>query len=147
MGKYVSSFSFKNYRERFEWDVYSRLTGLLETLRSEFQEGNRIEAQAAAEIHKNTIMIPFFNHSTRNRVEAFTSHSTCLSCLFEPPEHALPCGHVLCTTCIRAYGHAKGKTVVEMDGCPLESISTSRYLWRIFLKPPTAGVRILTLDG
>ena len=149
VGGYVSSFSFDDYREKFQDGVYLRLEELLKRLRSKVQEGAEFEAQAAAEIHKEEVLMHFYHHSARGRAEAFISHSTCFCCLFEPPEHALPCGHVLCTPCLRAYGHARGRTVVEIDGCPLESLNRrSRYgFWRVFLKPDAAGIRILTLDG
>ena len=151
----MSRFSFESYRKSFEWDVYSHLQELLETLHSKIQESGELEleAQVAAEIHKDQVMVHFFNHSiskspTAGRVEAFISHSTCFSCLFEPPEHALPCGHVLCTSCLRAYGRARGQYVVEIDGCPLETLVRPRCsYWRVSLKPPAAGIRILTLDG
>lgn len=134
---------------RFQNDVYFRLEELLRRLRSRVQEGGELEAQAAAEVHKEGVLVHFYNHSARGRPEAFVSHSTCLSCLFEPPEHALPCGHILCTLCLKAYGISRGRTVVEIDGCPLESLNRrSRYgFWRVFLKPDAAGIRILTLDG
>ena len=137
-----------SYRERFQYNVYARLQELLNTLRSKVQEGGELEAQAAAEIHKDQVMVHFYNHSAQGRTDVFISHSTCFSCLFEPAEHALPCGHVLCTSCLKAYGHARGRTVVEIDGCPMESLSRAQHgLGRIFLKPAAAGIRILTLDG
>lgn len=124
------------------------LDQLLGTLSVRVEEGDEFEAQAAAQIHKDLVMVPFYDHSAKGRPEAFISHSTCFSCLFEPPEHALPCGHILCTPCLREYGHARGKTVVEITGCPLEPLSRTRYgLWRVFIKPAAAGIRILTLDG
>ena len=149
VGGYVSSFSFESYRNKFQADVYSRFDELLKRLRSRVQEGGELEPQAAAEIHKDDIMVQFYSHSARGRPEAFISHTTCFSCLFGPPEHALSCGHVLCTSCLRAYGHPRGRTVVEIDGCPMEqSTRRSRYgSWRVFLKPDAAGLRILTLDG
>ena len=149
VGGYVSSFSFETYREKFQADVYSRFVDLLKRLRSRVQEGGELEPQAAAEIHKDDVMVQFYSHAARDRPEAFISHTTCFSCLFEPPEHALSCGHVLCTSCLRAYGHPRGRTVVEIEGCPMEqSNRRSRYgSWRVLLKPDAAGLRILTLDG
>ena len=94
-------------------------------------------------------MMQFYSHSARGRPEAFISHTTCFSCLFEPPEHALLCGHVLCTSCLRAYGRSRGGSMVEIEGCPMEkSSSWSTYgTWKVLLKPDAAGLRILTLDG
>ena len=145
MGDYFSNFSFESYQEIFQWDVYSRLTGLLQRLASRVEEGGELESQVAAEIHRDVVMHSFYQHSSQGRSDAFISHSTCFACLFEPPEHPLPCGHILCTSCLRAYGHARGRTVVEIDGCPLEA--SNKGFWRVFLKPSAAGVRILTLDG
>ncbi|KAL9047302.1 MAG: hypothetical protein Q9214_000088 [Letrouitia sp. 1 TL-2023] len=148
VGGYVSRFSFKSYQENFQLDVYSRLDELLKTLRSRVQAGPETEVQAAAKIHKDTVMVHFYDHAARGRADAFISHSTCFSCLFEPPEHALPCGHIICTPCLHAYGRDVGRTMVEIDGCPLEIHSRPRYqVWKVFMKPAAAGIRILTLDG
>ena len=148
VGGYVSDFSFESYRNRFQLDVYWRFQELLGTLRSKFLESGELEAQAATDIHKDQVMVRFYNRSAKGRADLFISHSTCFSCLFEPAEHALPCGHILCTSCLKAYGHPRGRTVVEIDGCPMESLNKPRYgLWRVFLKPAAAGIRVLTLDG
>lgn len=148
VGQYVSHFSFDNYRETFNFDVYSYLTESLKILHEKVHETGEPEAEAAAEIHKNSVMKHFYNHTAKAGAESFISHSTCFSCLFEPPEHALPCGHVLCTSCLRAYGRSKSHCVVEVDGCPLEALSKPRdQVWKVVMKPPDAGIRVLTLDG
>ena len=148
VGGYVSEFSYSNYREIFQNNIYIRLRELLEALhlRSENQEES--EVHAAAEIHKDSVLDHFFKHTARGGARNFISHSTCFSCLFEPPEHALPCGHVLCTPCLMAYGKSQSKTVVEMTHCPMERlISPRHHVWKVVLKPAAAGIRILTLDG
>jgi hypothetical protein len=75
------------------------------------------------------------------------SHATCFCCLMDVPEHPLPCGHVLCTACIKAYGR-QVKSSVHVSCCPLHKESTK---WArptiIKFKPVGAGVRILSLDG
>jgi hypothetical protein len=77
--------------------------------------------------------------------------------LREMPEHPLPCGHVLCTPCVRTYSELdmkregmqqKDKNFIRLDRCPLHL----RYLrftdpWFLKFKPDLAGVRILSLDG
>ena len=57
--------------------------------------------------------------------------------------------HVICTPCLQATGVSKGKTVVEVQSCPLwhERPTTWNRPWQIVFKPISAGVRILTLDG
>ena len=148
VGSYMSQFSFENYRETFEFDVYSQLTESLEILHTRINDSGEYEVDVASEIHKNTVMKHFYNYTAKAGGEAFISHSTCFSCLFEPPEHALPCGHVLCTSCLRAYGRPKGKCVVEIEGCPIESLSNPRDgAFKVVMKPTDAGIRVLTLDG
>ena len=149
VGDYVSQFSFDEYWSVFEWDVYSRLDLLLRDLRSRVGDGAGYnEAHEAAELHKDTVMAHFYRHVTEGNHAAFFSHTVCYSCLFEPPEHPLPCGHILCTSCLQAYGKKRGRNVFEIHECPLESELRSRNQpWKIVLKPPSAGVRILTLDG
>lgn len=75
------------------------------------------------------------------------SHATCFCCLMDVPEHPLPCGHVLCTACIKAFGKQVKSTIV-VPCCPLHFESTR---WAkpavIKFKPAGAGVRILSLDG
>ena len=78
----------------------------------------------------------------------FLSHETCLACLRELPEHALPCGHVLCNPCVLAHGKKISPTAILLQTCPLHYDETSwDPPWQINVKPPNAGVRILCLDG
>ena len=149
VGGYVSRFSFKNNLEEFRNNVYCCLRELLERLHARKQKGEK-EEQAAAEIHRNDVMAYFYRHATGGeRAERYNSHTACFCCLFELPEHALPCGHILCTSCVKAYGYqVPGSTVVEMSDCPIEGSTVRRYQsWKIHLKPNTAGIRILCLDG
>lgn len=75
------------------------------------------------------------------------SHATCFCCLMDVPEHPLPCGHVFCMACIKAYGK-QTKELVSLSCCPLHTASTK---WArpalVRSKPTLAGVRILSLDG
>ncbi|KAF2773221.1 hypothetical protein EJ03DRAFT_323724 [Teratosphaeria nubilosa] len=75
------------------------------------------------------------------------SHSTCFCCLMDVPEHPLPCGHVLCTACIKAYGK-QSKTSVSLPCCPLHREATKWTMPAVVrFKPSGAGVRVLSLDG
>ncbi|WPG99958.1 calcium-independent phospholipase a2-gamma [Acrodontium crateriforme] len=75
------------------------------------------------------------------------SHATCFCCLMDVPEQPLPCGHVFCMACIKAYGK-QTKELISLSCCPLHRASTK---WArpalIRSKPTLAGVRILSLDG
>mgnify|MGYP003663593910 CR=1 FL=1 len=103
------------------------------------------EQAFASEIHSLQTKV-FFDKI--GNVSNFVSHVACFSCLRELPEHPLPCGHVLCTPCVEAYGRRSGKSTILIDSCPLHS-SATRWVtsWEINIKPRYAGVRILSLDG
>jgi hypothetical protein len=152
-GSYVSKRKFEDLREEFASNCYFRLQELLERLDTLRQKRGlrNDEVQAAAEIHRDDVMAWFFRHVSGNgRAAQYNSHSVCLCCLLRPPEHALPCGHVLCTNCVSIYGHARpgSRTEIEIEYCPLEVRSVRTFQpWRVYLKPDAASVRILTLDG
>ena len=78
---------------------------------------------------------------------AIRSHSTCLSCLIETPQCALPCGHVLCETCARACGRQRKLSLV-VDRCPLRCADARWEEPATFsFKSPEAGACALSLDG
>lgn len=78
----------------------------------------------------------------------FRNHSMCLSCLRELPEHPLPCGHILCTSCVQSYGASEDYRMVEVSQCPVcGAESPWSGLCQISFKPALAGVRVLSLDG
>lgn len=82
--------------------------------------------------------------------QRFVSHSTCFCCLRELAEHPLPCGHVLCTPCIKGYGkpHSELSGSYTVATCPLHDFdAVFRVPAEILFKPPLAGVRVLALDG
>ena len=93
----------------------------------------------------------------------YVSHSICLCCLRELPEHPLQCGHVLCTACFQAYAHLEAqkeedagasniiKGDLKLSRCPLHPDHKIAFQFQdpriVRLKPDGAGVRILCLDG
>lgn len=65
------------------------------------------------------------------------------------PEHVLHAGHALCSKCVRVLG-----TPVLNDPywrniakCPFCTLKLEPGPRKISLQPPTAGLRILTMDG
>lgn len=75
------------------------------------------------------------------------SHATCFCCLMDVPEHPLPCGHVLCNACIKAYGK-QARSMVTLTYCPLHrEVSKWSKPAVIRFKPESASVRVLCLDG
>jgi len=147
VGSYDSEFSFENYHEEFRKKVYLRLDYLLKLLSDRLKKGEA-PATAAARIHRDDGLSMFYEEHTKKEARAFQSHSVCFCCLFEPPEHALPCGHVLCTPCVRSHGRPKSKNLFEIHECPLEINTPGRCLSvTLYVKPEAAGLRVLTLDG
>ncbi|KAK8101867.1 hypothetical protein PG999_012241 [Apiospora kogelbergensis] len=107
---------------------------------------DRTELQTASLLHRERLNELYSN--TLGNARDFTSYSACLCCLRELPECVLPCGHILCYSCIQIYGQRTSRTTIEISRCPLhirDVISTPP--WVITTKPPQAGVRILCLDG
>jgi len=147
VGGYQSDFDHREYG--IKW--INKISTRLQELQSRFFElshtlKERSEGSIAAELHKNSIND--FYRSLGNDVTLFISHSTCFSCLRELPEHALPCGHVLCLPCVRDYGMRVSKTTIEVKRCPLHLWDTLwDPPWTVTIKPACAGVRILCLDG
>jgi hypothetical protein len=98
------------------------------------------ETLTAVELHKRNLQaIP---------IDWNTVHSSqlCLYCLFRKPEHSLRCGHALCESCICRFGTKRQQMehLYSVSQCLLCQ-SKSELVLR--LKPPTAGSRLLVLDG
>lgn len=75
------------------------------------------------------------------------SSKSCLSCLMTSPDKVFDCGHSICNACIRRHGtksrtdkHTFDVAFCLLCGC-IQSSSTFRLI------PPTAGIRILCIDG
>ena len=147
-GDFESSFTFDSYRHTFQKDTYQKLKGLRGMVSARINEGGISEEQAAAEIHRECVLPAFFEHASRGDPQLFISHTVCCSCLFEPPEHALPCGHIICTSCLKTYGKLQLNRYVEISECPMEKRERHfRKAWQVYLKPANCGVRVLALDG
>lgn len=151
-GPHESSFTFENSQNSFRNWVYWNLWELLYRLPALITEGAS-ELRAAAVLHREKVLSSFFrrttHHSERNRKrDIWTSHTACFCCLFEQAEHALPCGHVLCQSCVEIYSYSKSHTEIEIRSCPIENKEFRlRSPWLVYLRPKYAGVRVMTLDG
>lgn len=146
-GDYVSSFTFQGSKEKFQNDTYHKLVMLTSRVSAKEALGMGKE-QAAAEVHRELVLPLFFEHASRGDVRTFVSHTVCFGCLIQPPEHALPCGHIICTSCLKTHGRMHLDHYVEISACPMErSEKRFRSSWKVFLKPASCGVRILALDG
>ncbi|KAI5796092.1 acyl transferase/acyl hydrolase/lysophospholipase, partial [Pyronema domesticum] len=96
------------------------------------------ENLTAAEFHIKTLQA--------HRLGYIYSRSTCLCCLSRYPERGLPCGHTICEKCIQIFGQKSNPYghIFRISRCPL--CGDSREV-TAHIKPPTAGVRLLSIDG
>ncbi|KAK4198920.1 putative lysophospholipase-like protein [Triangularia verruculosa] len=158
-GKYQATpgFSFEEYCDVFRDRTYFILENLMLDLaryRNKRENFHVSEAQAAAKIHRDTILTTFFqrvDHPDKRGEGAgpLTSHTVCFCCFLKPAEHPLPCGHMLCEQCIFAYGEVDSNTAtVTLHQCPIEGAEeTWSQPHTIRVKPQSAGIRVMSLDG
>lgn len=77
------------------------------------------------------------------------SNTVCLCCHLRKPEHPMDCGHAMCQTCVRTFGRIVTTGIAPTDSWRLPScpICGTRLIMPIRIKPPTAGIRVLSVDG
>lgn len=145
-GNYQSSFQPQHFKQ--EW--LATIRDHLQDIEARFDDQSHrcshlSNADIASEMHLQEINRFYYSIGGAG---GFLSHEACLACLRELPEHALPCGHVLCNPCALAYGKKIAPTAILLERCPLHHRETFwEPPWQISVKPPQAGVRILCLDG
>lgn len=149
-GDYEAAFD-SSFMPRWKAQLRSAIEGLHRDFSYELEQASQVEdtnaipeERIALDLH-----IEYLNQffESVGPAASICSHATCFCCLMDVPEHPLPCGHVLCTACIKAYGRTS-KASVFMPCCPLHREATK---WArsalIKFKPTGAGVRVLSLDG
>lgn len=82
--------------------------------------------------------------SLKGDMAFYMSNRTCMYCLRRAPEQALTCGHSACPSCVSIFG-------AELQGrhsrMSLRCLYDDGGLLTVDLKPKTAGVRLLGIDG
>ncbi|KAI9762170.1 MAG: hypothetical protein M1840_001465 [Geoglossum simile] len=83
----------------------------------------------------------------QNRWPLIHNSATCLVCLQRKPEYGLPCRHSVCENCIRIFGSRNDEHACSflVYSCFLCGFKTPGLTVKV--KPPTAGVRVLSIDG
>ena len=96
-------------------------------------------SQTSAELHRSNAA-----HQMKHCAQ-LKSNETCICCVRRNPEHVFTCGHALCDVCVEIYGNAVlgQEYCYDLPTCIL--CEAGRLTAKI--KPPTAGVRILSIDG
>lgn len=122
---------------------FVRIEASAQEARTEAGSQSRTREKVAYELHRQHLMGFFENFE-----DHIPGRYTCYGCLMEVPQHPLPCGHMLCTSCVRMLGRPTDKNTVTVDFCPFDSKSVRKVNpCSIRFKPDFAGIRILSLDG
>ncbi|KAI1360297.1 hypothetical protein F5Y08DRAFT_331673 [Xylaria arbuscula] len=146
-GDYQSSFNAAAFQPHWEHLLRASLIQVQSAsfrLAREFPD--RSELENAALLHQEQLNELYSNNL--GWAMNFISYTSCLCCLRELPECALPCGHVLCLSCIEIYGYRTSRTTIEISRCPIHVRDLiASPPWVIVTKPRFAGARTLCLDG
>jgi len=146
-GDYESTFNAATFQPVWEHLIRASLVQVQSaSFRLAHEFPDRSELQIAALLHQERLNELYSNNlgSALN----FISYSSCLCCLRELPECALPCGHVLCLPCVETYGVRTSRTTIEISRCPIHVRDViASPPWVIMTKPRYAGARTLCLDG
>jgi len=112
------------------------------------QHLEEMEAPYNAHVHSKML------RSVGNWLLQISTHRSCLSCLSDNPEHILSCHHVLCNKCAYEFTLASvgtvaiGSNYLKINSCPFGcSRKKGEWPWSVSVKPSSAGVRVLSLDG
>ena len=81
-----------------------------------------------------------------------SSNRTCFTCLSQCPVFILPCEqvqHTICEDCAMrfSYSTSRSQSTLFLQRCPLGCQFKNGKPWQSRVKPPSAGVRLLSLDG
>jgi hypothetical protein len=62
------------------------------------------------------------------------------------PDKVLNCGHAICEVCLKVHGskESEGGYAFRIDACPICGDLANKSFTLI---PPTAGIRLLSMDG
>ncbi|PTB65192.1 hypothetical protein BBK36DRAFT_1122202, partial [Trichoderma citrinoviride] len=133
-----------HYPHSFEaW--FTEIHENIEYLEKRFSQGDKEEGRFIPKMHRDIMEDFYTKHLSASR---FRSHLTCVCCVGKIPEHALPCGHIICKACIQCFGDRKGQGLFTLYNCPLHPATCHwRSPLQIEYKPEEAGVRVLCLDG
>lgn len=112
------------------------------------QHLEQMETPYNAHVHSKMLQ------SVGNWLLQISTHRSCLSCLSDNPEHILSCNHVLCHKCAYEFTLASvgteaiGSNFLKINYCPFGCPGrTGEWPWSVSVKPSSAGVRVLSLDG
>jgi hypothetical protein len=146
-GEYTSSFNPDNFGDRWVQVLAEDVKKLNnKLLQLNLQPARNSSEKANVLLLHQQNLDDFYRHLRVG--EHYHLLATCICCLTEVPQHLLPCGHVLCTSCVKDFGHRRDEYCISIERCPLHpDDADGSFDWQVRFKPNFAGVRILSLDG
>ncbi|KAL2857609.1 hypothetical protein BJX68DRAFT_263171 [Aspergillus pseudodeflectus] len=144
-GEFIASGGYQTeYEEQHSSEFKDSVVKLSKPLIKSLNDPNSEVCKAVVDSHLAAL------YKEREFWKRTFSNKICLSCLAEPPDFSLNCGHAICSSCVKVFGHQQRQdTVYHLGFCPLcsDGSQTELPFARIQLKPDSAGVRILAIDG
>lgn len=159
VGKFTSAFSADQEMEagKFLGAVQKELSRLVSALKERTNVTSLdLEEEEAYSLHRDFILQQYTslwgscnNMGGSDELSTVASHTTCFACLTQVPIHTLPCGHIICDRCLFSQSDGSKRFCREVKSCPLCCNADKPWStpWTTTVKPPTAGLRILSLDG
>lgn len=149
-GEFYSSFGLDPETEKqyFLGLICSRLDKLIQSLAKPLiRPEPDAEEKTVARIHMTESLGKIWGVNYNwERQPPVISHTTCFCCLMSVPEHTLYCGHIICQRCLENYSKLSDDGFYFcLKVCPL--CNDTRHPWESKVKPLTAGLRVLSLDG
>ena len=114
---------------------------ILEQLQKYFEDFIRGAGTPSKTIHYNNLK------RFKLRWKRVRSDDLCFACLRRTPENNWPCGHAVCENCVRVFGQEdeNDRWAFGVQRCFLCDMALREVT--VKLKPDTAGVNVLTIDG
>jgi hypothetical protein len=133
----AGNFTEKNFKEDWQLMLDTNLENAqMQMQRMRTGEIVMEEEETAEKLHLQRLD-EFY--SNLGDLSVYVNHSACFCCLRELPEHPLPCGHVLCTPCIKSFAFKKNTVTYAIGRCPLHQHQTWEPPWEIAVKPDLAS--------
>ena len=147
-GKYESKLEAFSYSGVWISNLEAAITKHQASLQARVQEDEEDGSDRKHAMNLHSEALGSFYERLGGALE-YRSNSSCLCCLMDTPRHPLPCGHAICSSCIKDYGVMFNRYNYRLDNCPLHLKNPE---WDpnsviIRFKPDLASPRVLSLDG
>ncbi|KFY85571.1 hypothetical protein V498_07704, partial [Pseudogymnoascus sp. VKM F-4517 (FW-2822)] len=136
--------------------VETAVHGMMYGINNKAPSGRREWRRYAAEAHRENLAELRLLNSFPRMSDGVIQHdigstSVCYGCFFGRPEYLLPCNHVICVSCVEDFDETPKEKQYPGSfthkSCIICAATSSKWPYRVRVKPDLAGVRVLSLDG